>query len=76
MNSSSPLYIQYQNTNLAHICIQSLLCTCNTCMYAMVSAVLCKLGARWPSGRVSDSGSRGPWFESQGRRVVSLSKIL
>ena len=34
------------------------------------------LGARWLSGRVSDSGARGPGFETYLRRVVSLSKTL
>ena len=33
-------------------------------------------GARWLSGRVSDSGTRGPGFETYLRRVVSLSKTL
>ena len=33
-------------------------------------------GARWLSGSVSDSGARGPGFETYLRRVVSLSKIL
>ena len=33
-------------------------------------------GARWLSGRVSDSGARGPGFETNRRRVVSLSKTL
>ena len=32
--------------------------------------------ARWLSGRVSDSGARGPGFETYLRRVVSLSKTL
>ena len=33
-------------------------------------------GARWPSGRASDSGARGQGFDPHtGRRVVSLSKI-
>ena len=32
--------------------------------------------ARWLSGRVSDSGARGPGFETYRRRVVSLSKTL
>ena len=31
-------------------------------------------GARWPSGRVSDSGARGLGFDTFLRRVVSLSK--
>ena len=35
-----------------------------------------KWGARWLSGRVSDSGARGPGFETYRRRVVSLSKTL
>ena len=33
-------------------------------------------GARWLSGRVSDSGARGPGFETYRRRVVSLGKTL
>ena len=33
-------------------------------------------GARWLSGRVSDSGVRGPGFETYRRRVVPLSKTL
>ena len=33
-------------------------------------------GARWLSGGVSDSGARGPGFETYLRRVVSLSKTL
>ena len=33
-------------------------------------------GARWLSGRVSDSGARGPGFETYLRRVVSMSKTL
>ena len=33
-------------------------------------------GARWLSGRVSDSGVRGRGFETYRRRVVSLSKTL
>ena len=39
--------------------------------YGVGSAV-----ARWLSGRVSDSGARGPGFETYRRRVVSLSKTL
>ena len=35
-----------------------------------------KRGARWLSGRVSDSGARGRGFETYRRRVVSLSKTL
>ena len=31
-------------------------------------------GARWPNGRVSDSGAKGREFDSYLRRVVSLSK--
>ena len=33
-------------------------------------------GARWLSGRVSDSGARGRGFETYRRRVVSFSKTL
>ena len=36
---------------------------------------LAERGARWLSGRVSDSGARGRGFETY-RRVVSLSKTL
>ena len=43
----------------------------------MICIPLCKKGgARWLSGRVSDSGARGPGFETYRRRVVSLSKTL
>ena len=36
---------------------------------------LIKEGARWRSGRASDSESRGPWFDPHRRhRVVSLRK--
>ena len=33
-------------------------------------------GARWLSGRLSDSGARGRGFETYRRHVVSLSKTL
>ena len=33
-------------------------------------------GPRWLSGRASDSGGRGPGFETHNRRKVSLSKTL
>ena len=33
-------------------------------------------GARWLSGRVSDSGARGRGIDTYRRRVVSLSKTL
>ena len=33
-------------------------------------------GARWLSGRASDSGERGRGFETYLRRVVSLTKTL
>ena len=33
-------------------------------------------GARWLSGRVSDSGARGRGFDTYRRHVVSLSKTL
>ena len=47
-----------------------------------LSKILCSTipipvrGARWLSGRVSDSGARGRGFETYRRRVVSLSKTL
>ena len=41
-----------------------------------IKSVLKERGARWLSGRVSDSGARGPGFETYRRRVVSLSKTL
>ena len=34
------------------------------------------MGAQQPSARASDSGARGPGFEPQGHRVVSLSTTL
>ena len=43
---------------------------------ALISPSICFGGARWLSGRVSDSGARGPGFETYRRRVVSLSKTL
>ena len=42
----------------------------------LLYAYLFLRGARWLSGRVSDSGARGPGFETYRRRVVSLSKTL
>ena len=38
--------------------------------------IFMKRGARWLSGRVSDSGARGREFETYRRHVVSLSKTL
>ena len=36
----------------------------------------CRRGARWLSGRVSDSGAKGRGFETYLRRIVFLSKTL
>ena len=47
----------------------------NQAAAAYLSLYFCR-GARWLSGRVSDSGARGPGFETYRRRVVSLSKTL
>ena len=33
-------------------------------------------GARWLSGRVSDSGARGPGFETYRRRVLEQDTLL
>ena len=44
--------------------------------FTSLSTYLSSEGARWLSGRVSDSGARGPGFETYRRRVVSLSKTL
>ena len=41
-----------------------------------ISWVIWMRGARWLSGRVSDSGARGRGFETYRRRDVSLSKTL
>ena len=53
--------------------------SCSACN-AFISNIKVKVhshrGARWLSGRVSDSGARGPGFETYRRRVVSLSKTL
>ena len=43
--------------------------------YLMNDYILSR-GARWLSGRVSDSGARGRGFETYRHRVVSLSKTL
>ena len=43
---------------------------------SLLDVILTSRGARWLSGRVSDSGARGPGFETYRRRVVSLSKTL
>ena len=45
-------------------------------MFAIPGFSIISWGARWLSGRVSDSGARGPGFETYLRRVVSLSKTL
>ena len=47
-----------------------------SCTYSVKPNLLFSGGARWLSGRVSDSGARGPGFETYRRRVVSLSKTL
>ena len=49
---------------------------CGLCSGAVLKAQKAVRGARWLSGRVSDSGARGPGFETYLRRVVSLSKTL
>ena len=46
------------------------------CLCATKYVQMMKWGARWLSGRESDSGARGPGFETYRRRVVSLSKTL
>ena len=51
----------------------------NGCMDGLIYTriwALIRGGAWWLSGRVSDSGARGPGFETYRRRVVSLSKTL
>ena len=48
----------------------------NVLQKCSLSGPLLNWGARWLSGRVSDSGARGPGFETHRRRVVSLSKTL
>ena len=60
--------------------------SCSICFWCICMFILHPLlfvffsssarGARWLSGRVSDSGARGPGFETYLRRVVSLSKTL
>ena len=47
-----------------------------TIMDSFSCILLLRRGARWLSGRVSDTGARGPGFETYRRRVVSLSKTL
>ena len=47
----------------------------NANIHTFENTFFCR-GARWLSGRVSDSGARGRGFETYLRRVVSLSKTL
>ena len=48
---------------------------CKPTAQQSVTILFCLEGARWRSGRASDSESRGPGFEPHKRhRVVSLSK--
>ena len=57
------------------VCVFFKLCVCSlNCVYVLLTVWV--RGARWLSGRVSDSGARGPGFETYRRRVVSLSKTL
>ena len=49
---------------------------CSTYTFHHIFYISHRGGARWLSGRVSDSGARGPGFETYRRRVVSLSKTL
>ena len=51
-------------------------CILNILVQTKVSVINITRGARWRSGRVSDSGARGRGFETYRRRVVSLSKTL
>ena len=57
--------------NFNPVCFESYIVTVKVSPYLIVVR-----GARWLSGRVSDSGARGPGFETYRRRVVSLSKTL
>ena len=43
-------------------------------MFVPIYSRFASLGARWPSGRVSDSGARGQGYNTNPRRVVTLSK--
>ena len=52
--------------------VKLLLCCC----FTDLRHLSCQWGARWLSGRVSDSGARGQGFETYRLRVVSLSKTL
>ena len=45
-------------------------------IFTAILPLLLTRGARWLSGRVSDSGARGRGFETYLCRVVSLSKTL
>ena len=63
---------------------KSMNCAIFSCICSKLVKYICKScgntflvgGARWLSGRVSDSGARGPGFEIYRRRVVSLSRTL
>ena len=51
-------------------------CICKLSNILLGKKKITAWGARWLSGRVSDSGARGRVFETYRDRVVSLSKTL
>ena len=71
---SEAVYFKFKNTS-SYIFFNVLYCFhIIHCLYWWFFTI--SRGARWLSGRVSDSGARGRGFETCRRRVVSLSKTL
>ena len=68
-------YIDWIILLMKKIWPQGVVCPCPGAIYLYMTTIF-KRGARWLSGRVSDSGARGPGFETYRRCVVSLSKTL
>ena len=57
-------------------CVQCLYMHLDVCRNFFIKSTREDRGARWLSGRASDSGARGREFETYLRRVVSLNKIF
>ena len=78
MTFSARSYVTYEYVIWPNLCYKrryDLLCLLLFYAWKCVMSISVR-GARWLSGRVSDSGARGPGFETYRRRVVSLSKTL
>ena len=68
--------IPFQQWRTMHVMLLRFSCCIPVLILKSQRHIFSLMGARWLSGRVSDSGARGPGFETYRRRVVSLSKTL